>query len=137
MEKGLEPIADDELLYRRVPESAGWYDPAIKELNFKAFDPHKERDKTGISVSRGRFASIEQAARGQLGKSYFVAVLNAGALRRAGISIEPRPTSADQGHAELPELNSDNRKTTETLERQHVLVGLCISVEGPFLTPQA
>lgn len=51
--------------------------------------------------------------------------------------IEPRPelpTGYDPSHAELPDLNSGNRKTTETLQRQRILVELCQTVEGPFAT---
>ncbi len=32
MDSGTDPIEDDELLYRRVPASTGWYDPAHAEL---------------------------------------------------------------------------------------------------------
>ena len=137
---GTEPIADDELLYRRVPTSAGWYDPETCLLKPEAFGPHKTQDATGLSVSRAKYKSIEEAAKGRAGKSYYVAVLRAGDLRRNGITIIPRPEvlgAYDPGHAELPDLDSANRKSDRTLERQRLLVQLCLEVEGPFPMSEA
>lgn len=133
MGDGTEPIADEELLYRRIPESTGWYSPA-KGLSPEAFAPHKTRDATGLSVSRANYKSLREAAKGRPGKSYYVAVLRAGDLRRHGIEIVPRPLPGDEGHAELPNLNAGNRKAVETLQSQRILTELCLRVEGPFAT---
>ena len=132
MDNGTEPIADEEILYRRVP--AGWYSPAAG-LNAQAFAPHKTNDSTGLSVYRDKYKSIEEAAKGRPGKSYYVAVLRAGDLRKKGIQVLPRPQPGDPGHAELPDLNRGNRKTDETLQRQHILVDLSLRVEGAFRHP--
>jgi hypothetical protein len=134
---GIEPIADDELLFRRVPASTMWYDPVTRTLKPEAFGPSRERDSTGISFSRQKYKSAEIAARGRPGKTYYVAVLRAGDIRRLGIDVEPRPEPDDPGHAELPQLNAGNYKETTTLERQRVLVSLCLRVEGPFETRHA
>jgi hypothetical protein len=136
-----QPIADRELLYRRVPASASpqRYDPATRELSDQAFAPHKTEDVSGISLSRADFKLVEEAAKGRAGKSYYVAVLRAGDIRQAGMSVEPRPHvpgGYDLAHAELPDLNSRNRKESKTLERQRILVELCLDVVGPFDTPQ-
>ena len=80
--------------------------------------------------------SVEEAAKGRAGKSYYVAVLKASDLAENGIECVSRPEEGDPGHAELPQLTYDNRKQDETLERQHVLVEKCLKVEGPFLTPE-
>jgi hypothetical protein len=40
MEDGTEPVADDELLYRRIPVSKGWYDE--KGLSAEAFGPRPD-----------------------------------------------------------------------------------------------
>ena len=84
---------------------------------------------------------MEQAAHGQLGKSYFVAVLCVGDLRKAKFRVEPQPNvpgGYDISHAELPDLNAGNYKATETLERQRELAEkLCLSVEGPFKAEEA
>lgn len=131
VDDGTEPVADDELLYRRVSVPSGWYSPETG-LKANAFAPHKTEDATGLSVDRAKYKTIEQAAKGRAGKSNYVAVLRAGDLRQRGIEVVPRPQPGDPGHAELPDLNSDNRKTDRTRELQRVLVELCRSVEGPF-----
>jgi len=131
-----EPVADDELLYRRIPASTNWFDPVTGTLQAAAFAPHKTSDLTGLSVSRAKYKSIENAARARPGKSYFIAVLRAGDLRQSGIEVVPRPLPGDPGHAELPALNSGSRKSTETLEMERLLAEtLCLQVEGPFTTP--
>ncbi len=137
----IQPIADEELLYRRVPASTGWFDQATGILKPDAFGPHKQRDLTGISVTRAKFKSIEQAAQGQLGKSYFLAVLCVGDLRKAKFTVKPQPNvpgGYDISHAELPDLNAANYKAAATLERQRELAEkLCLRVEGPFQTEKA
>lgn len=131
MDDGTEPIADEELLYRRVPASMGWYNP-VTGLNPQAFAPRKD-DSAGISVSREKYKSIEDAAKGQAGKMYYISVLRAGDLRRNGIEVVPEPHPGDCGHAELPDLNAANRKADKTLELQRLLAQeLCVRVEGPF-----
>ncbi|MEZ6086447.1 MAG: hypothetical protein R3C05_00110 [Pirellulaceae bacterium] len=142
--KELDPIADDEELFRRVSASAvpQQYDPVTDILSDQAFAPHKTMDASGISVYRKKFKSLEQAAVGRPGKSYFVAVLRAGDLRRHGISVVPRPNlpdgQFDAAHAELPDLNSATRKHDATIERQRLLANeLCLRVEGPFPMPES
>ncbi|GIW91112.1 MAG: hypothetical protein KatS3mg109_1544 [Pirellulaceae bacterium] len=77
--------------------------------------------------------------RGRPGKTYYVAVLRAGDLRRYGIEVVARPQTPegyDPAHAELPQLNAGNRRTDETLERQRLLAEkLCLCVKGPFTVP--
>ena len=137
MAEAIEAIEDEELLYRRIPASTGWYDQATGTVKPEAFGPHKQRDLTGISVTRARYKPIEQAARGQPGKSYFIAVLRVGDLRKANYIVKPQPHvpgGYDISHAELPDLNASNYKATETLERQRQLaIELCLRVEGPFM----
>jgi hypothetical protein len=124
-----EPIADDELLYRRVP--LPWYSPNTG-LMPEAFAPHKINDATGVSVARAKYKLAEDAARGRPGKQYYVACLQAGKLRENGIAVVPRPEPDDPGHSELPDLNAANRKDDRTLELQRLLVHLTIDVQGPF-----
>ena len=140
MDDKIESIADEELLYRRVPISTGWYNPENESLSPEAFAPHKTNDITGLSVTREKYKSIEEAAQGRPGKSYYVAVLRAGDLRKSGItvaSLPDVPDGYDPGHAEIPGLNADNRKEDKTLERKLLLVELCLRVEGPFPTTAA
>lgn len=129
----IEPIGDEELLYRRVPASTGWFDQANRTLKPEAFGPHKKRDLTGISVTRAKFKSIERAAQGQLGKSYFVAVLRVGDLRKANFIVKSQPNvpgGLDISHAELPDHNAGNYKAAETLERQRELAEKFVSTCG-------
>jgi hypothetical protein len=102
-------------------------------LNAQAFAPHKTNDATGLSVVRAKYKSIEEAAKGRPGKSYFIAVLRVGDLRQNGIEVVQTPPD-DPSHAELPDLNSANRKADETLERERLLVQLCLRIDGPFLS---
>ena len=127
---GTEPVADNELLYRRIPVSRGWYSEGI--LSPEAFDP-LPGEATGISVYRAKYKSLEEAARGKSKKGYFVAQFRAGDLRMHGIEVEPRPEPDDPGHAELPGLTCWNRLEPEALERKLRLARLPLRVYGPFL----
>jgi hypothetical protein len=128
---GTDPIADEELLFRRIPVSMGWY--AEGRLSPEAFGPRKD-ETTGISVYRAMYKSIDEVAMGKSRKGYYVAVLRTGDLRNNGIEVVQTPPD-DPGHAELPDLNANNRREDATLERQRLLTELCISVEGPFQSP--
>jgi hypothetical protein len=126
---GTEPIADDELLYRRIPVSKGWY--TEDGLSPEAFDP-REDEITGISVYRAKYTTIAEAAKGMSKKGYYVAVLRAGDLRQNAMEVAPRPSPGDPGHTELPDLTCHNRLTPEAQERKLRLTELCRRVEGPF-----
>ena len=102
----VEPIGDDEILFRRVPASTGWYNRETGVLSPEAFQPHKANDTTGLSLAREKFKTEEQAGLGAPGKSYYVVRLRAGDVRRCGIAIEPRPYPDDPGHTECPDMNS-------------------------------
>jgi hypothetical protein len=130
-DNGTERVTDNELLYRRIPVSKGWYNSETG-LSPEAFDP-RDDETTGISVSRDKYKSLKEAAKGKSKKGYYVAVLRAGDLSKHGIDVVPRPAPDDPGHAELPGLTCDNRLTTDGLERKLGLSKLCIRVEGPFL----
>jgi hypothetical protein len=130
---GLDPIADDEILFRRVPEC--WFDFETQKPLDQAFGPHKKRDTTGVSLSRAKYKTIEEAALGQPGKTYYIAVLRASDVRQAGMTIDPRPTPDDPGHSEFSDLRADNYRDDLTQERQRRLVELCLEIKGPFTTP--
>lgn len=133
MGDGREPIEDDELLYRRVPEHPPFYDPATDpKPTPQAFRPHR-KDTAGLSVYRAKYKTPEQVAVNPRGKRYYVAVLRAGDLRDGGIEVVPRPESEDPGHAVLPQLTYENRQT-DAAEEAAVLLAekLCLEVKGPF-----
>ena len=132
---GTEPIGDDEILYRRIPKSQGWYDPdKDPSISPQAFKPNKN-DETGISISREKYKSIEEAAKGRPGKAYFVAVLRAGDLRNRDIEVVASPEEDDPGHAEIPCLNYAERREDKAMESKTLLAHeLTLRVEGPFPT---
>jgi len=129
----IEPISDDELLYRRIPAALHLYDPnAAPQLLPDAFRPNAN-DTTGLSVYRAKYKSVEEAARGRPDKQYYLAVLRAGDLRASGIEVVARPLESDPGHAEIPALTYQDRKTDRVLEWKVLLaLKLCLRVEGPF-----
>src|SRR5262245_18616018 len=136
---GTEPIDDDEVLYRRIPVSQGWYDTGTSpNPSPQAFRP-RDDDATGLSLVRGGpYNSVEQAAKGPSKKGYFVAILRAGDLRRRGIQVVPRPVEGISGHAEIESLTTSNRDTDEALGMMAALAHeLCLGVEGPFLSQQS
>ncbi len=132
---GTEPIGDDEILYRRIPASQGWYDPdKDPSISPKAFRPNRH-DETGISISREKYKTLEEAAKGRLGKTYFIAVLRAGDLRNRGIEVVASPEEGDPGHAEIPCLNHAKRGEDKAKESMMLLAHeLTLKVEGPFST---
>jgi hypothetical protein len=128
---GTEAIEDDELLYRRIPEI--WHNPDVSEApSPRAFKP-TEHDLTGLSLDRAKYKSLEDAAKGQAGKRYYVAILRAGDLRARGIDVVPKPHPDNPGHCEIPNLLYETRKQTESQEKQVRLAhDLCLRIEGPF-----
>lgn len=125
-------VADDELLYRRVPASQNWVDPDAKTVDPLAFRP-RESDSTGLSLGRAMYEAPEQeAARGAKGRQFYIAVLSARQMRAAGIQIAPRPVADHLGHAEVPELTFENRRTDRSRELVQLLRECVVAIEGPF-----
>lgn len=135
-----DPIADDEILYRRVPESQMAQteeDGLPNEPSAQGFSPGKN-DTDGLSLCRGSYKTIEEAAVGRAGKTYYVAVLAAADLRRNGIEVVPTPRPDDPGHASIPALNPNDRKTNKVKVKEMyrlIATRLCKRIEGPFHTP--
>jgi hypothetical protein len=136
---GTEPIADDELLYRRIPVSQHWYDPIADPKPLpQAFRPRTD-DVTGLSVDRGKpYNTPEEAAQGPSKAGYYVACLRVGDLRAHGIDVVPRPVAGIKGHAEIINLTAANRDSNEGRRLMELLAErLCLRVEGPFHTHQS
>lgn len=125
-----EPIEDDEILYRRVPVSMNWV--TEDDIKPEAFKPRKD-DTTGVSVSRRRFATVEQAARGKSKKGYLVLELRAGDLRDSGIEVVPRPRDDVPGHSEIPSLAFQDPEPDVSTQQQMLLAKkLVLRIHGPF-----
>lgn len=135
---GIEPVQDDELLYRRIPGSTNWYDPnRTPPLEAEAFRPNRN-DETGISLARAKYKTIQQAALGRAGKEYCIAVLRAGDIRSAGLEVTAQPLPDDPSHAEIISLTYDNRQSKQAIEWRTTLAEqLCLRIEGPFSTPES
>lgn len=135
------PVSDNELLYRRIPISQGWYAPVSSQVSPEAFRPNKDRDHTGISVDRARslehpeFRTAAEAAAGLNPKGYYIAILRVGDLRSHGIEVVARALPDNPGHAEIPSLTAANRRSDAAEECKRALARLTIRVEGPFIPP--
>ena len=131
----MEPVGDDELLFRRIPAHTDWYNPLTRTISPAAFRP-SDNDTTGLSFSRAQLNPLgpsQEAARGRAGKQYYVAVLKVADLRAAGIEVVPVPQlPSDPGHAEAPSVTSANRKLTPSRENIQLLRSLVVEVVGPF-----
>lgn len=129
--RGDEQITDDEVLYRRVPER--WCSNGA--VDRQAFRPHPENDADGLSLSRAKYKTPEQAATTTWpGKRYFIAVLYASKLRAIGLDIKPAPLAGDPGHCVLPILNASNRRSDGSRHYAGILaLGLTADdILGPF-----
>jgi hypothetical protein len=125
-----EPVGRDEYLYRRIPASAGWY--AATELSPRAFNPRAD-NLNGLSFSRSKYATAEQAAHGSGKSGYYVAVLPVDKMFNDGLTITPRPLPDNPGHVELSDLTYTNRKSDRSREIMTALAQTYTSqVMGPF-----
>lgn len=130
----IEPISDDELLYRRIPESSN---PQLYHkdsgLSPKAFRPNRN-DTTGLSIYRAKDynnSPKRAASTGRAGKKYYIAILRAFDIKQF-CTIKPTLEPQNPGHAELLELRYDNARDENSTTLQIKLRDLCICVEGPF-----
>src|ERR1700712_1605163 len=99
MPDGTEPIDKDELVYRRVTASTGYYVAGRKPpLSAGAFKP-LTNDVDGISLTRKNYTATpaDVAAGGYLGKTYYVIEMRAGDLEGLGLTIQPDPQPGEMG----------------------------------------
>lgn len=131
MASGQEPIEDSEVLYRRIPATVGYYQQGQNPSPL-SFRPGPA-DLAGLSLYRRKYASAEHVAAMGLGKSYYVAVLEAGSLREQGLHLVPKPDPVSLGHAEIADLTFANRRDDRSEGIQVLLAQrLCREVLGPF-----
>jgi hypothetical protein len=134
-DENITNVADGEYVFRRIPVSMPWYDPAKNYLSPVAFNPTKF-DTTGLSLTREKLRTIEEAARGKSKSGYYVATLRVGDLRRYGMEVVSKPLDDNPGHAEIPELNYQNKDTDQSKEWKVLLaLQLTLRVDGPFISP--
>lgn len=134
-DESITTVADEEFVFRRIPVSMSWYDLANNLLSPYAFNPIPN-DLTGLSVTRAKLCSIEDAAKGKSKSGYYVATLRVGDLRKHGMDVIPKPLEDNPGHAEIPELTYQNKNTDQSKERKVLLAHqLTLRVDGPFISP--
>lgn len=131
-----DPITDDEILYRRIPVSMKWYSTE-QGLSPRAFEP-RDDDVTGISVSRSKYKSPEEAGQGLSKSGYFVCELPVKELIKSNVRFAPKPEPGDPGHAELPDLNVGSRDTVDAINIIQLLsiIG-ARKVHGPYTPGRA
>jgi hypothetical protein len=124
-------VEDDEIIFRRIPKSMPWYTPETNACSPEAFNP-RDDDVAGISVFRAKHKTVEEAAQGLSKHGYYVAKLNAGMLRAAGIEIRVDDPD-DPGHAILPDIRADTRDSNAVLVfKEKLATKLILDVVGPF-----
>jgi|SRR6266851_5535487 len=130
---GSQPVGDEEVLYRRIPASQGWYNPQVNPtLSPEAFNPTKH-DENGLSFTRADLVSLEVAGRGASKKGYYIAKVRVGDLRANGMEVTPLPRENNPGHAVISALSYSARETDQALEWKTCLAHkLCFEVVGPF-----
>ena len=127
-----ERIADGELLLRRIPASQNWVDLQTKSVDPLAFRP-RQSDTTGLSLSRAKYGGpAKEAARGASGKQFYIAILSVDRLREVGIDVVPSPLPGHAGHAEIPALTFENRRSNQSRELVQRLRAAIVDVQGPF-----
>lgn len=103
-------------LYRRLPMP--WWESAARkgklhELPVSRFKPNKN-DADGLSVSQVGISSIEVASTTAKGKQECLAEFPTTAATSRGLTVEPKPTERDPGHAIIPEMNYDALQDPDT-----------------------
>jgi hypothetical protein len=137
--EGNEPLSDDEIVYRRVSDKSGWYQPASERpIAWVAFKPNSY-DLTGLSVWRAKYLTAEQAAEHQKpNKRFYILSLNVGRLRQAGVDVVSSVKEGGIGHASLITLNyTDYQHDTIQKNRlrelaERIAAELVERVDGPF-----
>ena len=127
-------ISDDEILFRRIPVSQGWYSQGV--LSPEAYRP-RYHDEDGISFWRAKYRNLQAVAHGPSPRGYWVALLRVGDLRTHGIECVPTESVEGAGHVSIPSLNHADRKKP-LVEEMKVLLAtqLTVNVEGPFHGPE-
>jgi len=130
---GTERIADEELIYRRIPVSQNLYNPDLNPSpDPRSFRPIK-LDTNGLSLVRTKYSTPQQVAETGHGKKYWIAVLKASDIRACTIQpldVVPAPLHDYPGHAEIPSLTYQNRRDTDVL--QLWLADNCLEIIGPL-----
>jgi len=104
-----------------------WWHSAVKKgklhtLPVSRFKPNSN-DADGLSVSQVGISSIEVASTTAKGKRDCLAEFPTTAATTRGLTVEPKPTERDPGHAVIPEMNCAALEDpeTEAIVEEHAL----------------
>ena len=134
---GSEPVTDDEIVFRRITEKSGSYNPeSDRPVAREAFRPNRN-DVRGLSVWRELYKTADQAASAgaRRGRRYFIVHIHVGQLREAGVVVEPSPEDGGPGHASLVNMNTSAYQQNKNAVRElaeKIANALIERVEGPF-----
>jgi hypothetical protein len=134
MTEGSEPLADEERVFRRVPDNDQFIEDFVARIpSPSAFRPHPERDKDGLSLLREKYVRSPEAAAARPGKSTYLARLRVGDVRGIGLDVIPDPPPPE--HCNVPRLNARTAKESWALEAQKTLAHRLSTLLGPFPQP--
>jgi len=105
-----DPVADSELLLRRIP--AVFVETG--RINPEAFRPHRTADQDGLSLTRALLEPPTALLARARNPSAVVYGASAREVRTLKLSVIPSPTPEEPGHCHIPELNSSLRSTPAT-----------------------
>jgi hypothetical protein len=141
-EDGGEKIADDEIVYRRVPAKLEYYVPANdRPVQWITFQPNRN-DLSGISVWRAKHVRPDEAVQtARPGRSYYLIALNVSDLRRLGAEVVASPGEGGPGHASITSLSWSRYRGPQKKDvmelASRIAFEACQVVLGPFHVPDA
>jgi len=137
---GKDAIADHEIVLRRLPGNANYYDPTSEPpVKWVAFKPNK-LDSSGISVWRSKYITPDEILRSHCwpGRTYYFVELRVADLRALGLDVIPTPEEGGPAHGSIPQLSAVRYKESrmEVMElASRVACEICQSINGPFVAP--
>ena len=141
-EDGGDRIADDEIVYRRVPANVDFYDPVSdRPVQWITFQPNRN-DLSGISVWRAKSVQPDEAVQtARRGKSYYLIALKVSDLRRLGAEVVASPEKEGFGHATITSLSWTRYRGDQKNDVKELAMRIAIeaskNVLGPFHVPNA
>ena len=136
-----DPVGSSEWILRVIPATC--YDGTLElPIAAQAFQPHKERDKEGLSFFREDFVSPKRLAQSNENpKGCCVARLRVSDLNELGLSVSATPDPDEQpGHVTVAELSytaykADKKKAKELHDTLARAASVDIATYKSPLTP--
>ena len=135
-------IADDEIVYRRVPALLAFYNPdSDRPVLWISFQPNRN-DLSGISVWRAKSVQPDEAVQtARRGKSYYLIALKVSDLRRLGAEVVASPEEEGVGHATITSLSWNRYRGSQKKDVMELASRIAFEasgvVLGPFHVPDA